>query len=105
MADGIERLIIEALEELEEPRDAARRARPLPHGHHILEQYAALCREDEPEDADRAPNVALPIAPATGRESARPEPVEGRAAAAGPSRASHIATLAQRVLARVKPRG
>ena len=89
MSDArIEDLIADSLRDLDERSGRGGGVRPLAHGSHILDQYAALCRED-PVEPGGTTNVALPIA--------RPRAPSGSAR-------SNLATVARRVLARVKAR-
>ena len=90
MSDArIEDLIADSLRDLDERSGRGGGVRPLAHGSHILDQYAALCREDPIPDPGATTNVALPIA--------RPRAPSGSAR-------SNLATVARRVLARVKAR-
>ncbi len=60
----IEKMISEALGE--EPVDEYRPPprRPLPHGQHILNQYAKLCHEPDAHRPDPSADIELPLPPA-----------------------------------------
>ena len=86
--ESIERMIAETLQSLEEPR--ARAGPRLVHDRVILDQYVALCGGEATPGSEQTANVALPIAPA--RE------------VGAPARPSQVASVARRMLARVRGR-
>jgi len=83
--EDIDAMIASALDGLEERRHGHGATR-LAHGHHIVEQYAAICREEEFHDADPSAEVAIRIEPSND--------------ATGGARASFVSSLLKkRVLA------
>ncbi len=82
----IERMIAEALGETAEQATNPPPRRPLPHGEHILNQYAKLCEETE-APPDPSADVELPAVPA-------PAPA--------PARKDRISTVFKKAVARIK---
>jgi hypothetical protein len=83
--EDIEKMIADALDAAE--TSGADGRRPLAHGQHILDQYAALCGAGE-RPADPTAGDVLPVAAA--------------AAAPAPTSTSPLASMVRRALARVK---